>query len=296
MRTGVIYKVSIGPNYIIGSTLNEVERRNTYLRNLRKNIWNNDYVQNSFNKYGEKSFKFEVIKRNIPEEELEFIEDVYMAICKSRVEYRLGGMNLRNASRVKFSKEIREKMSKAATGKILSIEAKNKLREFKKNFIVSDITKNKLSKLAKQRIISENTRIAQRNKIIKPVYQYNKDTGEFIKKWNSQSEVIKYYSNGKNGTISNVVNEKGECKIAYGYIWKNKRVDKIYNLNSYKHKRHSPIMQKTISGIFIAKWNTISEAEKALNIKNSSANISACCRGKKNSAYGFKWEYIKNPK
>lgn len=42
---------------------------------------------------------------------------------------------------------------------------------------------------------------------------------------------------------------------------------------------------------FIKQWGSMAEAEKKLNIKRASVNISACCKNKLKSAYGYVWRY-----
>lgn len=63
--------------------------------------------------------------------------------------------------------------------------------------------------------------------------------------------------------------------------------------DSENPKLYKPVLQYTIDGIFVKEYKSIKEAGIKLNINNTN-NISACCRGKKKSAGGFKWAY-KNP-
>ena len=49
-------------------------------------------------------------------------------------------------------------------------------------------------------------------------------------------------------------------------------------------------MQYDLQGNFIKEWGSISEADRELKI--SFKNISACCKGKKDSLKGYHWEYI----
>lgn len=50
---------------------------------------------------------------------------------------------------------------------------------------------------------------------------------------------------------------------------------------------HKKVIQYDKNGNFIKIWNSISSAEKTLNINN----ISNACRNKRNKAGGFKWQY-----
>lgn len=112
MRLGVVYKVSIGGNYIVGSTINWKRRKNHYKNQLKNNKYNNQLAQNSYNKYGKDSLKFEILQKDIPENILQNIEDIWIGSLCSRIEDKKGGMNMRDGFRVRHSKETILKMSK----------------------------------------------------------------------------------------------------------------------------------------------------------------------------------------
>lgn len=63
-------------------------------------------------------------------------------------------------------------------------------------------------------------------------------------------------------------------------------------------KKFKPVLQFDLEGNLIKKWDSIKEAEIFFNpLKSKSDNIGACCRKyRQESAYGFKWEYLKNGK
>jgi hypothetical protein len=50
------------------------------------------------------------------------------------------------------------------------------------------------------------------------------------------------------------------------------------------------VRQLSIAGDYIATFTSISQIRRELKI--SVSNISACCRGKRNQAQGFRWEYV----
>lgn len=52
-----------------------------------------------------------------------------------------------------------------------------------------------------------------------------------------------------------------------------------------------PVIQYSLDGAFIKRWECAEYAEDDLHKKNCQANISACCRGKLKTAYGYKWKY-----
>jgi len=55
-------------------------------------------------------------------------------------------------------------------------------------------------------------------------------------------------------------------------------------------KRRKAVYQLTLNGTLLKTWESISAAEKELNIKN----IHAVCKGKATTAGGYKWQYKEN--
>jgi len=55
------------------------------------------------------------------------------------------------------------------------------------------------------------------------------------------------------------------------------------------------VNQYDLNGKFIKEWNSLKEAESIYNTNNpKSDNIGACCRGKQQTAYNFKWKFKQN--
>lgn len=55
------------------------------------------------------------------------------------------------------------------------------------------------------------------------------------------------------------------------------------------HFRSVSVEQYTLQGNYIKKWYCVKDIERELGFDNR--NICACCRGKKPTAYGYKWKY-----
>ena len=53
-----------------------------------------------------------------------------------------------------------------------------------------------------------------------------------------------------------------------------------------EHSRSKPIIQLTMSGVFVAEWECVRIAEKSLG-----GHIGECCRGRRQSASGYKWKF-----
>lgn len=107
MRLGVVYKVKCEGNnsFLIGSSISFKERKRNYLKLLKANKWQNTYLQNSYNKYGKDSIVFEILQDNIPEDILLHVEDIWIGASCGRLEDKKGGMNMKDAYRIRLTRE-----------------------------------------------------------------------------------------------------------------------------------------------------------------------------------------------
>ena len=64
------------------------------------------------------------------------------------------------------------------------------------------------------------------------------------------------------------------------------------NMNNPNSKIVKAVRQYTKDGKFIKKWKSISEAAKSLALVRGKSGIIACCKGYRNSAGGFIWDYL----
>lgn len=74
--------------------------------------------------------------------------------------------------------------------------------------------------------------------------------------------------------------------------------EKLRNMNPLKarkyefaEKRKKPIIQMDLDNNFIREFNSAQEATKYYGIKDLYKHISACCVGRRKTAYGYKWRY-----
>jgi hypothetical protein len=130
-----------------------------------------------------------------------------------------------------------------------------------------------------------------------------------------KEKILKSLNNGKNYLSVTLVKENNVkyCKVhrlvAQAFLKKddfkdfinhkdynreNNRVDNLewctsqYN-NEYSHNKH--IYQKDLNNKIIKKWESIIKASKALRINSN--NITTCCKGRRKTAGGYMWEYVK---
>lgn len=84
------------------------------------------------------------------------------------------------------------------------------------------------------------------------------------------------------------VNE--DCSIDYNKSnleWCTSQYNNNYGTRTEKTQK--PILQFNLDGEFIKKWDSATQVQKELGIKNSS--IAKCLKGKRKSTYGYKWGY-----
>lgn len=93
------------------------------------------------------------------------------------------------------------------------------------------------------------------------------------------------------------VNHKTECKT-FNHFSALEWCDVSYNtkygsgIKRTAEKLSKPIVQLSLNGNFIKKWESATVVERELGFFKT--HITKCCRGKLKSAYGFKWEYADN--
>jgi hypothetical protein len=144
-----IYKIQniINNKLYIGSAIGHYRRKGQHYYLLRNNKHFNKYLQNSWNKYGEENFKFEI---------LEFIKDTNNLVKKEKYyihlyesNNRLKGFNFRincNTNRgTIWSKKSRQKLSNSKKGKPTNLNYKEIAKLNNKKIIgINKFTNKKL--------------------------------------------------------------------------------------------------------------------------------------------------------
>lgn len=118
-----IYKIINKTNgkYYIGSSSNIIHRWIEHKCYLRKNKHVNNYLQNSWNKYGEDNFEFVIIEK-VPKEKLIEVEQKYLDEIKNLPNKKNKYYNISIDSScpgrgIKHTDEYKKKMSESCRGK-----------------------------------------------------------------------------------------------------------------------------------------------------------------------------------
>lgn len=236
---GYIYKITnfINGKTYVGSTNGKLNHRwNIHKSLLRRHIHGNKHLQNSWNKYGESNFKFDMIEEcdnSVLIEREEYNKNLLFS------EYNLApiteSFGKLNKGR-KLTTEHKEKISRGNIGKILSEEHKKILIQSRIGTHHSVETKLKISSSRKGKLlgipkppfseihlknlsvshIGVNRGESHYNFKGKYIF-YHPNYGEFIL---GQCEWSRKYNKGKQGKISDIC--LGKRKSYRGWICKGK--------------------------------------------------------------------------
>lgn len=239
MRFGCIYKLTIGNEFLFGSTIHTRKRKIHHLCQLRNNKHGNTPLQNKFNTYGENNLNFEIMQDNIPENIIEDIENVWIGANCGKIQDGKNGLNILDGCRRVYTEEDKLMMSNIQKEyfKNQPDEIKTKKREQLRQAYNNN--KEKISQKIKETY--KNNPIAPwSNKNSRPVLQITLE-GTPIKLWGAgrQAEKEANYSSA----IINLVCNGLYCKNQYAnYNWRFADEDDINNYSNLKDV--TPIMHK----------------------------------------------------
>ena len=118
----------------------------------------------------------------------------------------------------------------------------------------------------------------------KIVYQYNLN-GQFVKAWESRAEAERSLKIAENSIEKVLANKRIS---AGGFLWSEEKIENFIPQNlPYIIK---PILQYDLNDNLINEFSNAKEAALYCGKKDSSA-IRKVCKGKMNTAYGYKWKY-----
>lgn len=242
----VVYSITsvINNKKYIGSAVNYNVRRVRHLSNLRCNRHHSSHLQNSFNKYGETNFVFDILEivddiSVLIETEQKWIDDIkpefnmtLIAGLNSHLGLKRSEETKQKMSEVrigmKFTQEHKNNISKSKKGvsingtnmnkdkigKSLSTEQKNKIKLSNQGKIVSEETKKKISETLKNKVLVSAVAIR-------------------VEKYSLDDKLISEYKSIKDAEIDNGYGRDSlryhiltKAKIEHnGFKWKLKKIN-----------------------------------------------------------------------
>lgn len=200
-----------GKKYI-GQSVDITSRWRKHKNELNNNVHFNDYLQKSWNKYGEDNFSFYVLEF-CDIDKLDDIEIYYIALYKTL--NRESGYNLTSGGTYnkEYSVETRMKISQSLKGHKVSLETRLKIS---KNH--ADISGEKNHMYGKHHTEDSRKKISQANKgkIPKNRNRCNVYCVELDKIYNDATDAGKELSIDSSGILKCC---KGERKTCGGYHW-----------------------------------------------------------------------------
>lgn len=105
----------------------------------------------------------------------------------------------------------------------------------------------------------------------------------FLRNENGYTQINHKDGDKRNNNLANLEWCSPKQNIRHAYDT-GLRVADYTNIKSPK-----PVLQLSTDGVEIARFDSVKSVEKTLGYDNS--NISKACRGKTNTAYGYKWQF-----
>lgn len=260
-----VYKITnlINNKIYLGSSSDLRSRKKSHLFLLRNNNHPNKHLQNSYNRYGDNNFKWEIIeyvefnenkeilKKNLLEREQHWIDE--LKVCDKKYGYNIRtlaesniGFKHSKETIYKFrnrkpTEETRTKLGNSRRGRKHTEESKQKISKSNKGKKRSDETIIKMKESWVGRTISKETRIKMKNSLKDRIF----------------SEEHRRKLKENHAKLSGINNSKSR---------------KVINLSTNK--------------IF----DSVSEASKFYKIFSS--GISRACNGIQKTSAGFRWSYV----
>lgn len=131
---------------------------------------------------------------------------------------------------------------------------------------------------------------------------HNKETRNVIsiKGKANKGKRVNSHRKGKKLNDNHVSNNKANKGKRVNSHWKGKSRGKEFADNMSLNrkgipnpKNSKPILQYDLENNFIREWSSIKDANEFLGKNKDSSAIGECCKGKKQTAYKFKWKYKK---
>lgn len=281
MRTGIIYKITnlVNSKIYIGQTINSIQHRFNQHINSAMHQKGSPYLGKAIRKYGADNFTIECIEEGIPhnllnDKEIYWIE--YYHANDSNFGYNLTrGGNLSCIS-IPVEDELIINQLWDSGKTIGDIKEKTGHSTNTINRVLKNNTSYSISESKKRGSIKAT-----------PVCQYDLQ-GNFIAQYSTLFDA----ANAINGSYQSIGQACINKNLAYGYQWTYADDDSPgkYNLDGKKHIQ-KPILQIDLDGETVyQRFENASDAARYCG-KKDCGSILDCCKGKRKSAYGFKWRF-----
>jgi group I intron endonuclease len=270
-----IYKITnkITNDFYVGSAINFKNRKWSHTCSLKKNNHKNQFIQNSWNKYGEKAFVFEVLEVVDKKENLIIREQHWIDILSPTFNLcKIAG----NPLGVKHTDKSRKNMSLAHKNQ--SFEERGHKENCK-----CCICNRKIG-IESPRYIPREERIC--------VCGCEKS---FICMITSSKRFISGHNKpqlGRKKSISTIEKQRNSLNKYFENGGKRPRLGVKLpeeQINKMRKDRLIPILQYNLNNNFIKEWDGASVVKKELNI--NAGNINNCLKGRKKTAGNFIWKY-----
>lgn len=114
--------------------------------------------------------------------------------------------------------------------------------------------------------------------------------GNFIKEYSSIKEAVKDTGICIDSIIKNLNYKSKVCKNLFYFIYSSDNQEEALLKHKNMEGNNKPVVQLDFKNNILNVFPSATAAAKALGKKPG--NISSCCRGNSNSAYGYMWKYV----
>jgi hypothetical protein len=157
-----------------------------------------------------------------------------------------------------------------------------------RNFLLSDKNPQRGKKQTPERIRNRSNALLKLNTTA--IYQFSKEDGSFIKKWNNLATCADTLGINRS-LICGVLKGYKQMKTAGGYIFSNNPHLSTEEFEKRTQVAGTKVDQLTLEGEFVKTWNNRTEAGNSTGLKRANTNILFCCQGKRSTCAGYKWRF-----